>query len=140
MPRPNDNKPWVSNYPPLAKWLEDNHARCMWQLASPTKPDDADEDWEPQSYVECHLVNARPVIVIVHANRQGWNVFSALDTADIAKSLTDLEARVRVGNGSALRESVIGLAESALKIFEGKTDAASLNIKALARGVRTLLG
>lgn len=84
MPTKKDtnNKPYTSNYPVLERWLEKNAQVCQWQIKL------------PHAAVECWLVNGRPVIIIVYANRMGWDVYTALDTNKIEESLMNAESRV----------------------------------------------
>jgi hypothetical protein len=84
------NKPWVGNYPPLDAWLKKHNGRCMWQLRNGGTEDD------PQSYLECWLVNTRPVLIQVHANQHGWSIFTELDSSKIDETLTDAEKRLGI--------------------------------------------
>lgn len=90
----SSHKPWVSNYPPLAQWLDKHEARCMWQVPGNERPRDAEHDWHPQFYVECYLVNRHPVIVIVRADKMGWDIYTAADTPAIDATLLDVERRI----------------------------------------------
>ena len=89
----NSRKPWVSNYPPLKEWLDKHDATCMWQV--PSNPDPGyDIDWAPVSYIECWLVNGRPVIVVVRADKMGWDIFTDCNSARVDETLADAEKRV----------------------------------------------
>jgi hypothetical protein len=90
------NHAYVSNYPPLHNWLNAHDARCMWQI--PMQQPNADGEYEydfgPTAYVECWLVGKRPVIVVVHANKNGWEIYTALDDNNIEATFADAEKRL----------------------------------------------
>lgn len=101
MPRPKrktevdtKDRPYVGNYPPLQEWLDKHGASCQWQVPMQAQPEDADSDWYPTAYVECWLVNQRPVVLVIHAHRGGWQIYSALDSQLCAESFVDAEQRV----------------------------------------------
>ena len=99
-PEGDKAKPWMSNYPPLKEWIdkyqEQGKAQVMWQLPYPVKPHDAEYDWTPNMYVEMWLINARPVLIIIHANGHGWEIYTSLDTVAIDATLLDVERRVKI--------------------------------------------
>lgn len=78
------NEPYVSNYPPLDQWLKKHGAHCLWQMM----------DSRTRS-VEAWQVGTATVIVVVHANQHGWEIFTSLNTLDIAATLADAEQRCR---------------------------------------------
>ncbi len=88
----NSNRPWVSNYPPLAVWLEKHEARCMWQLPLGGEPD------EPTAYVEHYMIvkgnKASLFVVVVHANGHGWEIYTPCDSNMITETLEDAEKRL----------------------------------------------
>lgn len=84
----DENKPWVSNYPPLQRWLDEQGARPMWQV--PYGPRDA-----PSMYVEGWSVDGRLCVITVHANKGGWDIYTAADTNSISETLADATARLR---------------------------------------------
>jgi len=93
----DSNRAWISNYPPLKDWLNKHEARCMWQLPMQQPNSSTGEyeyDFGPTAYVECWLVYRRPVIIVVHANKNGWEIYSALDDLKISATLADVERRV----------------------------------------------
>lgn len=95
----NGNKPWVDNYPPLRDWLNKHEARCMWQIPLNERPSDAEHDWAPQAYVECYLISGRRlVIVVVHANKGGWDIYTDANTNKIAETLADAEQRLGIAD------------------------------------------
>jgi hypothetical protein len=89
----NSNKPWVSNYPVLQAWLDNHGARCMWQTPREEKPRNAEWDWSPQAYIECWIVGTRQCILIVYANKGGWNIFTDVNTPRVDETLADAERR-----------------------------------------------
>lgn len=97
--RMTKNKPWVSNYPPLNDWLHQHNARCMWQIPSEPEPkgeEDYNPEWTPNSYIECWSVGKSTVILIVRANQQGWDIYSALNSNSVKESLEDAAKRCEV--------------------------------------------
>lgn len=86
----NSNKPWVSNYPPLASWLKEIGARCLQQTpVGIVRGGD-----EPQAYFETWMANGRVFLVEVRAMRMGWNVWTSVEANDIEKTLQDASARL----------------------------------------------
>ncbi|GMV18629.1 MAG: hypothetical protein AMXMBFR56_68530 [Polyangiaceae bacterium] len=83
------NEPYVSNYPPLDQWLKKHGARCLWQML------DGPEDQRTRA-VEAWQVGTTTVIVVVHGNQHGWEIFTSLNTLDIAATLADAEQRCRL--------------------------------------------
>lgn len=81
------NYPYVDNYPPLRDWLREHKARCMWQL-----PMGGDA---PSAYVEGCQVYGRMVVIVVHANRGGWEIYSAHPSLGVRESLDDALARCK---------------------------------------------
>jgi hypothetical protein len=90
------NKPWLSNYPPLKEWLDKHDARCLWQAPQNPQPSDADSDWTPVAYVEGWRIRARQFILIVYANKGGWDIFTPADSQIIDASLLDAERRLGI--------------------------------------------
>lgn len=80
----SENKPYVSNYPLLDQWLKKHGAHCLWQMM----------DSRTRS-VEAWQVGTATVIVVAHANQHGWEIFTSLNTLDIAATLADAEQRCR---------------------------------------------
>lgn len=93
-PKDNSDKPYVSNYPPLQKWLDKHNAHCMWQVPSNPKPRDADYDWTPGSYIEGWRIKHRLIVIVVHSNKMGWDVFTSPDTPLVDETLKDAELRL----------------------------------------------
>jgi hypothetical protein len=87
----NKDRPYVSNYPPLAKFLAEREARCMWQL-----PLGSDETYGyPPGYVELHMFpSGRAAIVVVHAQQHGWEIYTPGSSLKIDESLADAAARL----------------------------------------------
>lgn len=83
------NEPHVSNYPPLDQWLKKHDARCLWQLM------DGPEDRRTRA-VEAWQVRTTTVIAVVHRDQHGWELFTTLDTLDIAATLADAEQRCKL--------------------------------------------
>jgi hypothetical protein len=85
------DKPWVSNYPPLRDFLAKHEARCNWQLRLGGTED------EPGAYVECHVFpTGRVAIIVVHARRHGWEIYTSGPSNRIAESLEDAAARLEI--------------------------------------------
>jgi hypothetical protein len=82
----SNNEPYVSNYPPLDQWLKKHDAHCLWQLM------DGPKDRRTRA-VEAWQVRTATVIVVVHRDQHGWELFTSLDTLDIAATLADAEQR-----------------------------------------------
>lgn len=81
-----ENKPYVSNYPPLQNFLVKHGAHCMWQL----QHGDEDEDYGVRAYVEAWIFpkTNRIAIIQIHANKMGWEIYTPANTlADTAKRL-----------------------------------------------------
>ena len=82
------DKPWTDNYPPLRDWLRKHKARCNWQLPLGSKT-------FPSAYVESWSApNGREFIVVVQANRLGWNIFTPEQSNEIVGTLADAEVRL----------------------------------------------
>lgn len=96
------NKPWVSNYPPLAAWLEAHEAKCYWQLPLGGDPD------EPNAYVERYMFKTKEdklvlAIVIVYANKMGWEIHTPCLSNDISETLRDADKRLGFLNDGPAR-------------------------------------
>ncbi|MFA4971493.1 MAG: hypothetical protein WC683_02690 [bacterium] len=84
----NSDKPWVSNYPELQRWLDDHDARCQWQLPM-------GDPESPSAYVEAWQFSTGHVAIItVRGNRNGWNIYSALPSNLTIESLDDAAKRL----------------------------------------------
>jgi hypothetical protein len=82
------DKPWVDNYPPLRDWLRKHEARCNWQLPLGNKS-------FPNAYVESWIApNGREFVVVVQANRLGWNIYTPEPSSEIVGTLADAERRL----------------------------------------------
>lgn len=93
MANENENKPWVSNYPPLQAWLKKHDARCLWQRPMQNDPQE-ESDWAPTAYIECWQIALRPFIIVVHANKGGWDLYTACESMKISETLEDAEKRL----------------------------------------------
>ncbi len=80
-------RPYMENYTVLRDWLEKHNASCAWQHY--------DERNEAQS-VEGWLIGPSMVIIVVHADRGGWNLFTAGPNSAIGPTFADAEARLGV--------------------------------------------
>lgn len=85
----NKDKPYIENYPPLQKWLNDNDAQCMWQIPY------GNHD-EPFAYVENWIVNNTQVIIVVYSNNHGWNIFTPCQSISIDATLRDASERCKL--------------------------------------------
>jgi hypothetical protein len=88
------NKPYVDNYPQLKQWLDKHEAACMWQAPREERPRRAGCDWSPRAYIECWLVGGRPLIIVVYANKMGWEVYTSANSVSISDTLNDAENRL----------------------------------------------
>jgi len=77
----DENKPWISNYPPLAEWLAKHEARCMWQKI------------DRYMSIEAWLIRDVIIIVQVHANKSGWDIFTPNQDPGLEATFTDAEKR-----------------------------------------------
>lgn len=84
------DEPYVENYLPLVEWLKKVGARCMWQAPVGDRK-------EPTAYIECYLINGRVALVQVHANRNGWNIYTAGMSGRVDATIKDAEARLGIG-------------------------------------------
>jgi hypothetical protein len=84
------SKPYVSNYPDLQAFLDRANARCNWQLRLGGTED------EPTGYVEQWMfAGGKVAVIVIHANGNGWDIFTSADRPEIAATLED--AAVRLG-------------------------------------------
>lgn len=84
------NRAFVSNYPPLDEWLKKHEARCYFQVPVGGDPDD------PNGYVEQYIINGNFCIVMVWANKNGWELYTAGDSMEIAPTFADAEKRLGI--------------------------------------------
>lgn len=90
------DKPWVSNYPPLNDFLQDNQARCNWQIRMGGTED------EPTGYVEHYLFpNGKVAIVVVHARQEGWDIYIPSDSLKVDETLAEATKRLGLGGKAA---------------------------------------
>jgi hypothetical protein len=90
------HKPWVENYPPLARFLEDSEARCAWQLRLGGSED------EPTGYVEQYIFpNGKLAIVVVHARQGGWDIFIPSDSPKVEVTLAEATKRLGLAGKAA---------------------------------------
>ncbi len=94
------NGPFLNNYPPLQAWLKKHGARCMWQVPMEPRPRNASSDWYPRAYLEGWLVGKQIVVVQVHADRFGWELYIAPDTGKIDETLAEAELRLGLQSGA----------------------------------------
>lgn len=73
------NEPWIRNYPPLQAWLDKHNAHCLWQTRADGRAMN-EEEYRPRSYVEGWMVNGRVVVIVVHADKHGWEIHTACRT------------------------------------------------------------
>lgn len=85
----DEDKPYVENYPPLRDWLRDHNARCNWQIP-------IGNPREPTGYVESYALQGAKgdLIVVVHARKMGWNIYTAERTGEVVKTFADAEQRI----------------------------------------------
>ena len=140
MPKKKDidtnNHPYVSNYPPLQTWLDKHDARCMWQRSMQDEDSAQVRDrGYPTAYIECWMVNSRPVIIVVHANKHGWEIYTALNDIRTGTTLKDAEQRVSVCEDPSDRDQAVYLADVALQnpsvITHGEVETLAHSVKRL---------
>lgn len=85
----NADKPWIHNYPPLRDWLSKHEARCNWQLplGNPDRPNAYVESW---SFAR----GTGEILVVVHANQNGWNLYTPHNSLKIDETIADAERRI----------------------------------------------
>lgn len=81
---PNDNKPWITNYPTLHDWLDKIDAQCMWQKTG--------KDF----YVEGWRANGRAFVLVVYGNKMGWHIYTEGDSGRVDETLSDAEKRLGI--------------------------------------------
>lgn len=80
------DKPYVENYPPLKAWLDEHGARCNWQVPLSKREETFIESWS--------MPNGYDFIVLIHAHRRGWNLYTAKQKGEVAATLADAELRL----------------------------------------------
>lgn len=91
MDNQKNDKPWISNYPPLQEWLNKIEARCAEQIP-------VGGGRNPISYLEKWITpSGRVFLVEVRAYNRGWDIFTASDSNMINETLTDAESRLAIG-------------------------------------------
>jgi len=92
MPRnkSDDDKPWIGNYPPLHEWLMQNDARCDWQLR-------LGKGAHASMLEQWRMPGSLPFIVLVMANKHGWEVYSPCHENNINATLEDAKRRIYAG-------------------------------------------
>lgn len=83
--QPSD-EPRLDNYPTLEAWLTDINARCLWQ---------ADVESSMRS-VEAWTANGNMFVIVMYECRRGFNIFTALDSINIADTFADAERRMGI--------------------------------------------
>jgi hypothetical protein len=85
------DEPFTSNYPPLDAWLREHGARCDWQIPYGPKSKSA-------AYLECwRCPGSAPFVILVRADRAGWDVYTPCHSAKVDETLADLERRIFAG-------------------------------------------
>lgn len=88
--RPNADQPWISNYPPLKAWLDKIGAMCGQQVP-------LGDPEEPRAYFELWSVTGgKSFMLIVFANRNGWEIYTPVYTNKVAETLADAEKRLGI--------------------------------------------
>lgn len=77
--------PKLSDCLPLVEWLNKHNAKCLWQRLPPT---------DGAATVEAWVVNGHVVLIVIYADRAGWDLYTGMSTNDIAETLADAERRV----------------------------------------------
>jgi hypothetical protein len=84
---PNIDEPWISNYPPLHDWLNEHNARCDWQLKlGKGKHASMLEQWR--------LPGSLPFVILVMAQKYGWEIFTPGASNTVDATLADTKARI----------------------------------------------
>lgn len=89
-PRHNGRpEPYVENYPPLREWLHKHEMRCSWQTRTMRGAH--------ASMVEHYIgPGGGQCIVIVHANGNGWDIFTPCNSTAIDRTFADAELRMGI--------------------------------------------
>lgn len=90
----DEDRAWTSNYPPLQTWIDAHGHQCVWQQK--IYPE-REKRGEICTVVECWVVRPtmRLVVIVVHPNKRGWDMYTAPDTNKIDETI--LETNVRLG-------------------------------------------
>lgn len=83
MKRKPEDRPAIENYPPLAKWLDENNARQAWSV-----------NVNRDTVVSLHVVGSGTVLAVVRAEGHGWDLYTPCESNDIAATLADASARI----------------------------------------------
>lgn len=100
----DENQPWTANYPPLDAWLKEHGHSCMWQARTNGNNPES-------SIVEAWLTKPPSlgiVIIVVHAGRRGWDMYTAPNTNRITETLADAERRLANLLEPTLRDAFVG--------------------------------
>lgn len=84
-----EDRPTIENYPPLAKWLDDNRARQAWSV-----------NVNRDAVVSCHVVGTATVLVLVRSRQHGWELYTPCSSNNIEIALADALARISDGDGN----------------------------------------
>jgi len=88
MARAAGDEPFVDNYPELAEWLKQHEAVAVAQLpCSPRRP--------TAYFLEVWEVQGVHVVIRVHADRRGWDIFTPCGSNRIDETLRDADQRIK---------------------------------------------
>ena len=87
--RTTANRPYTSNYPELQNWLDAIDARCVWQVPLGT------DSTDPVMYLEQWSALGSLMIVLVRADRAGWEIYTPHPSSKVDVTLADAETRLR---------------------------------------------
>lgn len=89
------SKPYVANYPPLDEWLKKHSGYCQWQIPLGDSSD-------PSAYVEAWMFPGGMIaILVVHANQNGWDIYTPSGEPRIDATLADAAGRLGLGGVAA---------------------------------------
>lgn len=128
--------PSAADYPPLEAWLTEHNAREAWHAVAPQG-----------AAVACYVVGTSTVIALLRPVPRGWDLYTALDTIDIAATLADAHARVTDAAPSALRGAFDRVSEDRAQLalavdreIGSALGCEGASVEAMATAARVLAG
>lgn len=79
----------IENYPTLVEWLTRINARCLWWHGDATR---RLEGWTASGAV---------FVILIYANKRGFEIFTSSNTNDIGETFADAELRMGVAASEA---------------------------------------
>lgn len=88
---PMEARPYVSNYPPLERWLNHHQAKCMTQM--PIR-----YAGRTVEFVEFWLIKTQLVVVTVKEKKQGWQIYMPAQAPGVRGTFDEVEAHLQLGH------------------------------------------